>query len=127
MGLLLPFLVSKRVFSYVKEQVWKQIWGWCLRRHPIRRASWSKKKYFMCFRGQDWVFFGIKLAEKGTKQVRLKQIHLTPIKRHIKVKGKASPDNPELKDYWEKRRVITYIDIYGYILYVYIAVLLRRC
>jgi RNA-directed DNA polymerase len=97
--------VSKRVFSYVKEQVWKQIWRWCLRRHPRKRATWIKKKYFMCFSGQDWVFFGMQPAEKGKKQVRLKQIHLTPIKRHIKVKGKASPDNPELKEYWEKRRV----------------------
>jgi len=27
----------------------------------------------------------------------------TPIERHIKVKGNASPDDPSLKEYWEKR------------------------
>jgi RNA-directed DNA polymerase len=35
--------------------------------------------------------------------VILYPIAYTPIERHIKVKGEASPDDPSLKEYWEKR------------------------
>jgi RNA-directed DNA polymerase len=33
----------------------------------------------------------------------LYSIASTPIERHIKVKGNASPDDPSLKEYWDKR------------------------
>jgi len=98
--------VSKRVFSYVKEQIWKQLWRWCLRRHPTKKATWIKKKYFTVRKGQDWVFFGKEVTSTGIRDVYLKQIHMVPIKRHIKVKGNFSPDNPILKEYWEKRRYV---------------------
>ncbi len=96
--------VSKRAFSYVKEQIWKQLWRWCLRRHPKKTATWVKRKYFTCRKGQDWVFFGSEPTKTGHKVLYLTQTHMIPITRHIKVKGNASPDNPDLKDYWEKRR-----------------------
>lgn len=42
-------------------------------------------------------------AGKRNKTVYLAQIHKVSIKRHIKVKGKASPDDPALAVYWMKR------------------------
>ncbi len=39
---------------------------------------------------------------KGKTYV-LYNISSTPIIRHIKVKGQASPDDPSLKEYWQKR------------------------
>jgi RNA-directed DNA polymerase len=96
--------VSKRTFSYVKEQIWKQLWRWCLRRHPTKKATWVKRKYFTTLNGQDWVFFGLQPTNEGHKTIYLTQIHKVPIKRHIKVRGAASPDNPDLKQYWEKRK-----------------------
>ena len=33
----------------------------------------------------------------------LYDISSTPIIRHVKVKGTASPDDPSLRDYWHKR------------------------
>ncbi len=33
----------------------------------------------------------------------LYSIASTPIERHIKVNGNASPDDPSLKEYWDKR------------------------
>ena len=37
------------------------------------------------------------------KELILYQIAYTTIERHIKVKGDASPDDPSLREYWEKR------------------------
>jgi RNA-directed DNA polymerase len=34
----------------------------------------------------------------------LYNISSTPIVRHIKVKGKSSPDDPLLREYWENRQ-----------------------
>jgi RNA-directed DNA polymerase len=96
--------VSKRTFSYVKEQIWRQLWRWCLRRHPTKKATWVKRKYFTTLKGQDWVFFGLQPTNEGHKTIYLTQIHKVPIKRHIKVRGDASPDDPGLKEYWEKRK-----------------------
>ncbi|WP_209445229.1 HNH endonuclease [Rickettsia fournieri] len=39
-----------------------------------------------------------------SKDLYLWKLQWTAIKRHILVKGKASPDNPELKEYWQKRQ-----------------------
>ena len=36
--------------------------------------------------------------------MRLKNIGYIPIARHVKVIGAASPDDPALNEYWEKRR-----------------------
>ena len=38
------------------------------------------------------------------KPIVLHSVSSTPIIRHIKVKGTASPDDPSLRDYWEHRR-----------------------
>ncbi|HEY9297599.1 MAG TPA: group II intron reverse transcriptase/maturase, partial [Phormidium sp.] len=37
------------------------------------------------------------------KIISLYPIADTSIERHIKVRGNASPDDPSLKEYWEKR------------------------
>ncbi|MGH8001580.1 MAG: HNH endonuclease, partial [Brasilonema sp.] len=37
------------------------------------------------------------------KELVLYQIAYTTIERHIKVKGDACPDDPSLREYWEKR------------------------
>jgi len=98
-------VVSKETFSYVKNQIWQQIWRWCLRRHARKRRTWVKKKYFTIYGGKDWVFSTHTFSKDGhRKLIHLKDISETPIKRHIKVKGTASPDDPLLKEYWEKRR-----------------------
>ena len=44
------------------------------------------------------------INRRGKEQdVILYKIGYTPIERHIKVKGDASPDDPSLTEYWNKR------------------------
>jgi RNA-directed DNA polymerase len=96
---------SKRVFGYVDSQLWKAIWRWCLFRHPKKNKGWVKQKYFALFKGRQWSFFAKAKDGKGNDIVlHLAAMSDVKIKRHPKVKGTASPDDPSLKEYWEKRR-----------------------
>ncbi len=45
------------------------------------------------------------IAVGKEKDIILYPIAYTPIERHIKVKGSASPDDPSLREYWAKRHI----------------------
>ncbi len=52
-----------------------------------------------------WTFWGITYNNRGEqKELYLTQVSDIPIRRHVKVKGNASPDDPDLKAYWLERR-----------------------
>ncbi len=91
--------VSKQVFSYVSTQVWKMLWQWCLRRHPNKGKRWVADKYFSFHANARWRF----KALSGSKTLQLFEVSSVPIERHFKVKGTASPDDPTLQHYWQKR------------------------
>lgn len=100
-------VVSKKTFNYINHRVWQYLWRWALRRHPNKGKNWVKNRYFKQVNGRDWTFAceGI-VMRKGEepKLLSLYNIDNTPIIRHIKVKGQASPDDPSLKEYWQKRQ-----------------------
>lgn len=62
------------------------------------------KRYFKTVKGNKWTFAcDISNRRDDTKLFSLYPVAYTPIERHVKVKGGASPDDPSLKEYWEKR------------------------
>jgi RNA-directed DNA polymerase len=95
---------SKRVFSYIDHKIWDMLWKWALRRHNKRRLKWVKKKYFRSIEGRDWIF-SVKTQDRRGKLtlLRLESMSKIEIIRHVKVKDKASPDDPNLKKYWDDR------------------------
>jgi RNA-directed DNA polymerase len=96
--------VSKEVFSYISHRVWQYLWKWSIRRHPNKGKRWVRKLYFKTIKGDSWTFScATKDRRSNDRELSLYSIAKTPIERHIKVKGDASPDDPSLKDYWEKR------------------------
>jgi RNA-directed DNA polymerase len=98
-------VVSKETFDYINYRVWKSLWKWAKRRHPMKSVTWIKNKYFPEYKGQEWTFMCTTIDRRGQeKEVILYNIAKTPIVRHIKVKGSNSPDDPELQEYWENRR-----------------------
>ncbi len=98
-------VVSKETFSYISYRVWQYLWNWCKRRHPKKKLKWVKDKYFRRIKGVDWTFCCETEDRKGKKNLLcLYNIAKTPIVRHIKVKGTASPFDAELTEYWLKRR-----------------------
>ena len=97
-------VVSKETFGYISHRVWQYLWRWAKRRHPNKNSNWVRLRYFKTIKGNKWVFACITSDRRGKeKELVLYQIAYTPIERHIKVKGDASPDDPSLKEYWKKR------------------------
>lgn len=95
---------SKRVFSYVDDQVWKALWAWALRRHPNKGKKWVAAKYFLCD-STGWTFKATVKDRRGrAKVITLHKLRRVPIERHVKVKGTVSPDDPRLGQYWHDRR-----------------------
>lgn len=97
-------VISKKTFSYIKNRIWQYLWRWAKRRHPNKNAKWVRKRYFKTINGNKWTFATTTKNRRGLdKDLILFPIEKTPIERHTKVKGDASPDDPSLKEYWEKR------------------------
>ena len=96
-------VVSKETFSYISYRVWQYLWQWCKSRHPNKSKKWVKNRYFHNIQGNQWTFACQGERRKKRITLTLYPIAKTPIERHIKVKGNSSPDDPSLKEYWEKR------------------------
>jgi RNA-directed DNA polymerase len=96
--------VSKETFGYISHRVWQYLWRWAKRRHPNKNTKWVRKRYFKTIKGNRWTFAcTISDRRRKDKNFVLYQVAKTAVERHIKVKGDASPDDPSLKEYWEKR------------------------
>jgi RNA-directed DNA polymerase len=94
-------VVSKKTFASLDDYLWKLTYKWACRSHPGKPKSWIVKRYFGQFnpsRRNMWVFGD---AASGAY---LPLLAWTPIIRHRKVTGAASPDDPALTAYWNQRR-----------------------
>ncbi|MFB2896639.1 group II intron reverse transcriptase/maturase [Aerosakkonemataceae cyanobacterium BLCC-F50] len=96
-------VVSKETFCYISHRVWQYLWRWAKRRHPNKSQVWVKHRYFKRVKGVDWTFCVQTERQGKTKDIMLFNIAKVPIQRHIKVAGTNSPDNANLREYWEKR------------------------
>ncbi len=97
--------VSSRTFGFVDHAIWQALWRWAVKRHPTKPKRWVKDKYFPARQGRSWNFSGWLAKADGTKQpvVLIKAADL-PIRRHVLVKGKANPFDPQWKEYYRDRR-----------------------
>ncbi len=92
-------VVSKKIFSSVDDAIYQMLRRWAKRRHPKKSKTWIEKKYFTTIGGNHWVFYG----EVDGRKYYLMDTASMPIKRHVKVQGKANPYDPEWESYYEKR------------------------
>ncbi|MCL1463838.1 group II intron reverse transcriptase/maturase [Argonema galeatum] len=86
-------VVSKETFSKVDHLVWDKLRAWVRNRG---KGDINKDKYWRTVGDRNWCFStedGLELADHAA----------TPIVRHVKVKGEASPYNGNWI-YWSKRR-----------------------
>jgi RNA-directed DNA polymerase len=94
-------VVSKQTFTDVDDYLWQLTYKWACRSHPGKPKHWITRRYFGRYnpsRRNNWVFGD---AASGAYLPRLAW---TPIIRHRKVTGRASPDDPALTAYWNQRR-----------------------
>jgi RNA-directed DNA polymerase len=93
--------VSSRAFSSLDDHMWRLLYKWGTWTHPQKPKRWIVDRYFgrrNKFRNDRWVF-----GDPETNAAVIK-FAWTGIVRHVMVKGAASPDDPDLIDYWAKRR-----------------------
>lgn len=95
---------SKRTYAYTDHATYQTLWHWARRRHPNKGARWVKKKYFKTVGSRHWAFTGIIQGRKGRrKEVQLLSAAYTPIWRHVKIRAKANPYDPQWETYFEER------------------------
>lgn len=93
--------VSKKTFSEIDRWIFKRCVRYVKFSHPTKSWEWCCSKYWGKLnqqRNDRWVF-----GDKSTGGYLLK-LSWIPIRRHVLVKGTASPDDPTLKEYWSKRQ-----------------------
>jgi group II intron reverse transcriptase/maturase len=93
--------VSSEAFTSLAAYMWTLTWKWARHSHPSKGQRWVAARYFGKFhpnREDGWVF-----GDKDTG-TRLVKHSWTAIRRHVMVKGTASPDDPGLAGYWRYRR-----------------------
>jgi len=89
-------VVSKAVFQRLDNALYLRLARWARRRHPHQGRRWIAHKYWRIEEGKGWCF--------GTREGRVLTHHSnTPIIRHSKVKGAASPFDGDWR-YWAARR-----------------------
>ena len=92
-------VVSKEIYSSQDSLMYSKLKSWAERRHPKKSGAWIAKKYWQAIGGANWVFA---TRQKGKNPMRLRSHAETPIVRHVKVKGEASPYDGNLI-YWSSR------------------------
>jgi RNA-directed DNA polymerase len=94
-------VVSSKVFAMLDTHLWQLTYKWACWTHSNKPKRWIVQRYYGRFnkvRGDRWVFGN---RETGAYLPRLSW---TEIVRHTLVKGRASPDDPDLTRYWAQRR-----------------------
>lgn len=90
------YVVSKRVFAKIDDAMWPMLYKWAKRRHPMKPHKWVQRRYFTNGAGgRGWQL-------NDGKRALLKHDFFS-IQRWIKVEGRASPFDPELRHYWMAR------------------------
>ena len=92
-------VVSKRIFSHCDNRIYSQLRRWAQRRHPRKPRRWVAQRYWRMQPGAKWDFV---VKQNGEVTASLRHHRHTPIKRHVRVKGAASPFDGNLV-YWSQR------------------------
>jgi RNA-directed DNA polymerase len=92
--------VAWETFSKLDNWMFRREVRYVNHTHPKKPKYWKKARYWRRLppnRQDSWVF--------GDKQKGLYLLKFSwfSIERHVLVKGRASPDDPNLREYWQKR------------------------
>ena len=97
-------VVSKKTFAYVDHCIFQTLLRWIKRRHPNKNVKWRLGKYFRSQDFKRWIFFAKVQDKKGNVgMLDLFKATQVPIKRHVKIKGYATPYDSAFKNYFEQR------------------------
>lgn len=95
--------VAKEIFCDIDKVVFDTIWRMLRGKHPNKNVTWIREKYFAQIGTRNWCFFCKVQTQKGPKLYTLTRAAYTPIRRHIKIKGRATPYDSDFEDYLNRR------------------------
>jgi RNA-directed DNA polymerase len=96
--------VAKDIFTDIDHTIFVSIWNMLKRKHPKKNMTWIRNKYFTKIGLNNWCFYCKVRTKKGqNKLYTLAKASHTLIKRHIKIRGKATPFDSDFDDYFTCR------------------------
>jgi RNA-directed DNA polymerase len=93
-------VASTRTFNAMDHWMSLRAYRWAKWRHPTKSGAWRARRYWGRLhpqRANTWVF-----GDKRTGYYLLKFAWFLR-RHHILVRGRASPDDPRLRGYWQHR------------------------
>jgi RNA-directed DNA polymerase len=93
-------VAASQTFTSLANWMYHREKRWMQRRHPKKSRTWQHARYFgrLNPRRQDrWVFGDTQTG------MYLSKFNWADYQRYTPVPGKHSPDNPALRDYWERK------------------------
>jgi RNA-directed DNA polymerase len=100
-------IVAKETFKKVDDRIWRALWNWAHRRHRKKGKRWIFSKYFHSNGNRNGVFSCQSVQKDGSKKLLcLKDAAEIPIKRHVKIRGPATPFDPSYEEYFETRNAM---------------------
>lgn len=95
--------VAKETFNDIDNVVFKSLWNMLKSKHPNKGSRWIRNKYFTRIGARNWCFFCKVRTKTGIKSYTLIRGARTKIRRHLKIKGKATPFDEDFKEYFALR------------------------
>jgi RNA-directed DNA polymerase len=92
-------VVASKIFNACDHHLYTSLASWARRRHPNKSGSWRADRYWSMQAGRKWVFTVKSGEDAGLCLPAHTQTH---IRRHVKVQGRASPYDGNLR-YWATR------------------------
>lgn len=96
------YVVSKGVFYYVDDCIYRALAYWVKRRHPDKNAIWWRKHYYRSQGNRNWIFTA-KDPGNPKQQIDLLKMGYIPISRHVKIVAEATPHDGQWYEYFVKR------------------------
>jgi len=95
---------SSKAFNQFDSWLFWTIKYWLHQRHTNKRLRWIRKKYYRNASGRQWTFYAVRKGNNGKKEykdlVKAGRIHII---RHVKIRAKANPFDPDWINYFIKR------------------------
>lgn len=95
--------VSKEIFNDIDKIVFDSLWHMLKSKHRNKNLKWIRNKYFTRIGRRNWCFFCKVKTNTGVKIYTLSQAVKTKIKRHLKIKGRATPFDEDYTEYFAIR------------------------
>lgn len=87
---------AKKTFQTLDMNIFKYLWIWAKRRHPMKSKTWRKKRYFAQIGARNWIF--------KSESTQLLLASDFKISRHTLIKFDANPYLKEYEAYYQKRK-----------------------